>query len=192
MDEEKQEIIRCVAIIEILGKPKEHVEKSMQGYLEKLRAEKYLSILKEETAPIEERDKMFGTFVEIEMLVEKINDLISFCFDYMPSSVEIIKPESLKINSRDIQNMLNDLQARLHNTDMLAKKQKFEIDLLKKSLNAGLKNIISLALIMKKKLTKDELSKFTGIEEKQLDPFLETLITEGHLKKEEDLYSLNK
>ena len=136
--------------------------------------------------------KVPGTFVEIEMLVEKINDLISFCFDYMPSSVEIIKPESLKVNSRDIQNMLNDLQARLHSTDMLAKKQKFEINLLKKSLNAGLKNLISLALVMKKKLTKDELSKFSGIEENQLDPFLETMINEGHLKKEEDLYSLNK
>jgi len=191
-EEKKENIIRCVAILEILGKPKEHVEKSMQMYLDKIKSENYLSILKENVAEVKEQEKMFSTFAEIEMVVDSVSNLIGFCFDYMPSSIEILKPEVLSMKDKDIQNMLNDLQARLHNTDMVAKKQKFEIDILKKSLNSGLRNIISLTLAAKKSLNKDELSKFTGISENQLDSFLDALIKEGYLKKEEDLYSLNK
>jgi len=192
MEEEKTEIIRCVTIIEILGKPKEHVEKSMQMYLDKIKEESYLSILKQDVAEAKEQEKMFSTFAEIEMVVKGVSNLIGFCFDYMPSSIEILKPEELKLKDKDIQNMLNDLQARLHNTDMVAKKQKFELDLMKRSLNTALKNMISLTLAAKKNLNKQELSKFTGIAEDQLSPFLDALIKEGYLKKEEDLYSLNK
>ena len=88
MEEEKENIIRCVAIIEVLGKPKEHVEKSMNMYLEKLKKEDYLSILKEEVAEVKKlEDNMFSTFAEMELLIKGPINLISFCFDYMPSSI---------------------------------------------------------------------------------------------------------
>ena len=95
------------------------------------------------------------------------------------------------MKDKDIQNLLNDLQARLHQTDMVAKKQKFEIDLLKNSLNAGLKNIISLALAAKKSLNVEDLSKYSGISGEQIGPFLKQLKEEGKIKEEDGMYSLN-
>ena len=97
--------------------------------------------------------------------------------------------EELKLKMNDLSSMLTDLQARLHKVDMVAKSYKIENDFVKRNMNALMKNLVML-LLKSKSLNLQQLSKFTGINEKELEPFLETLIKDNKIKKEEDIYSL--
>ena len=63
-----------------------------------------LIVLNEEIADAKEKEKLWTTFVDMEMVVKGIPKLISFCFDYMPSSVEITKPEEFVLKKSTIEN----------------------------------------------------------------------------------------
>ena len=190
MASEKQHI-RCKTIIEVLGKPKEHVEKTIKEYIEQIKKDSDLIILKEHFADAKQQEEMWSIFAELEMVVKGIPKLIGFCFDYMPSSIEVLKPDELILNSRETADFLNDLQARLHSMDMLVKQLKNENNFLKRNMHNVFKNIILVALAQAK-LKKEHLSKITGIVEKELEIYLNKLIEEKVIKKEGELYSLKK
>ena len=181
--------IRCKSIIEILGKPKEHVEKTMKRYVDKIKQDSELVILNTNFSNVEEKDKLWAIFTEIEMIAKGIPKLIGFCFDYMPSSIEILKPEEFTMKYSTIQDFINDLQARLHAVDMVVKQQKNENDFLKRNMSTAVNNIILLSLA-KNKLDKEYLSKITGIKEEELNIFLKELIEEKRIKEENNIYSL--
>lgn len=181
--------IRCRTIIEVLGKPKEHVESTLKQYIEKIREDNDLAILNENFAEAVQQQQLWSAFAELEMVVKDIPKLIGFCFDYMPSSIEIIKPEELAVSNREIADLLNDLQARLHKMDMMIKQVKGENDFLRKNMNALVKNIIMISLA-KNSLSAENLSKAAGIPEKELLPFIELLLKEDKIRKEGEFYSL--
>jgi hypothetical protein len=188
-DDEKieQGKILCRFIIEMLGAPKEHIEKTMKGYVAKLKEDKELEIIKEDYADVKPQDKMFSTFVELEVWVKDIYKVVEFCFDALPSSVEIIEPESIKLESRELAGLLNDLQAKLHKMDLAIKSLKGTNIILDKNANNLLRNIILLSLKENtKKIT--EISKDVGIIDKHLQPFIDKMVEEGNLKKEGDKY----
>ena len=195
MPEEKliaeQTHIRCKVIIEILGKPKEHVEKTLRIYIDKIKNDSDLIILNSEFSEAVEKEKLWATFVELDMVIKGIPKLIAFCFDYMPSSIEIIKPEEFMMKKSTVENLMNDLQARLHDVDMIVKKQKNENDFLKQNLNKSASNTILLSLASEN-MDKENLSKVTGIPDKELNIFLDNLIKENKIRKENDIYSLVK
>ena len=58
-------------------------------------------------------------------------------------------------------------------------------------MNNAVKNIIFLALT-KSKLNNEMLSKITGINQEELEIYLNNLIEEKAIKKEDNLYSLYK
>src|SRR3989338_5692131 len=122
MDEElEKKKIRFRTIIEVLGKPQDYVEKMISGFIEKIKEDDKYIILKEHMEAVKPQDKFFTTFAELEIVAKNFEALFGFCFDYMPSSIEIIKPEEFSIPNRQISNLLNDLQARNHKVDMVVK-----------------------------------------------------------------------
>ena len=123
------------------------------------------------------------------MIIKGIPKLIAFCFDYMPSSIEISKPEEFVMRKSSVEDLINDLQARLHDVDMTVKRQKNENDFLKQNLNKSVSNIILISLASGN-LNKGELSEVTGIHDKELDIFLEELLKGNKLKEEQGIYSL--
>ena len=181
--------IRCKVIIEILGKPKEHVEKTLRMYVDKIKDDSDLIILNSEFSEAVEKEKLYAIFVELDMIIKGIPKLIAFCFDYMPSSIEISKPEEFVMRKSSVEDLINDLQARLHDVDMTIKRQKNENDFLRQNLNKSVSNIILISLASEN-LNKGELSKVTGIHDKELDIFLEELLKDNKLKEEEGIYSL--
>ena len=181
--------IRCKVIIEILGKPKEHVEKTLRMYVDKIKDDSDLIILNSDFSEAVENEKLWATFVELDMIIKGIPKLIAFCFDYMPSSIEISKPEEFVMRKSSVEDLINDLQARLHDVDMTVKRQKNENDFLRQNLNKSVSNIILISLASGN-LNKGELSKVTGIHDKELDIFLEELLKDNKLKEEEGIYSL--
>ena len=181
--------IRCRTIIEVLGKPKEHVESAIKEYIEHIKEDSELVILNEDYSEIKEQGKLWSKFVELDIVIKGTKKLISFCFEYMPSSLEVLKPESLTLTNAELANFLNDLQARLHSVDMVVKQLKAESDFLKLNMNAVLHNSILICLKVSK-LNIEQLSKITGVDKKELEIFAEKLVRENKIKKEWDLYTL--
>jgi hypothetical protein len=115
------EIIRIKTIIEIVGKPREHINKTMQKVVELLESNDKFSIIEKKIAETKEIKGLWSTFGEFEISFSSFDDISTFCFEFMPSSIEIISPEKLKIDSREIENFTNDVLAKLHQYDMVVK-----------------------------------------------------------------------
>lgn len=177
-------------IIEILGKPKEHVENSMKLYLKNIKEDKNFTVAKLSVAEVEQKDELFATFAELEITCKKMEHLVGFCFDYMPSSVEILEPEAVELSAIDASDLFNDLQARLHNVDMIAKKLTNENEFLKKNLHTLLTNFLGILLVAKQRTSK-ELAALSGISEQEVEEFLKHLVAKGKVKKEGEHYKLH-
>lgn len=181
--------IRCRTIIEVLGKPKDYVENSIKDYIEHIKEDSELVILSEEYSEAKEQDDLWSKFVELDLVIKGTHKVIGFCFEYMPSSIEIVKPAHLVMANSELSSFLNDLQARLHNVDMIVKKLKSENDFLKRNMNAIIQNTIMICLKVGS-LSLEHLSLITGVEKKELEIFVEKLIKEDKIKKENEIYSL--
>lgn len=183
--------IRVRTIIEVLGKPKEHTEKTIRDYVEKIKEDNDFVILKEHFSESEEQkhgeETYYAIFVELEFLVKGLHPLIGFCFNYMPSSIEIEKPEELTLPADMMNALFNDLQARLHKVDMVVKQGINENHFLRKNLKTSMRNLIIIT-IANHPMSMPSLIKATGIEEKVLSQFVNELIGEGKIEKDEDTY----
>lgn len=181
------------AVIEVLGKPKEHVEEAFQSYIKDLKADKRYKIVTEDYAEIkkQEQEEMWSTFAELEIKAAKLDDLIFFCFNYMPSMIEIVEPSELMVSDVDFSKVLNDLQAKLHHLGIITKQMKAENEFLHRNMGALLKNYVHL-LLSKEKMNSERLSRFTGLAKDKMEDFLDQLIDKGEIDLEEGLYSLKK
>ena len=57
--------IRCRTIIEVLGKPKEHVEKSIKDYIEHIKKDSELVILNEEYSEMKSRESSGASLLSL-------------------------------------------------------------------------------------------------------------------------------
>src|SRR3989338_4759046 len=89
----EQTHIRCKVIIEVLGKPKGHVEDSIRDYVEMIKKDSELIAMNADFSEAAEKNWLWAVFVELYMVVKGIQKLIGFCFDYMPSSIYITNPD---------------------------------------------------------------------------------------------------
>ena len=121
-------------VIEVAGFPKEHIEEVMKKVIDKVK-ENFEISKSEIFESVELKDKMAGfwsVFSEIELKFDDINAITVFCFEYMPSSIEILEPEELKFDAMNFGGFLNDLLARLHEYDMVVKNLQAENMVMKK------------------------------------------------------------
>ena len=181
--------IRCRAIIEVLGKPQEYVERAIKEYVDHIKKDSELVILNEDYSETKEQGKLWSQFVELDLVIKGTPKLISFCFEYMPSSLEVMKPEHLILTNHELSSFLNDLQARLHSVDRIVKELRAENEFVKNNLNAIINNMILICLKVSK-LGLEQLSKITGIEQKELEVYIEKLTKENKIKKQEEHYTL--
>lgn len=107
------------AIIEILGKPKEHVEQTIAKVLEELKKREGLKVVTENIADTKEVEHFFSSYIDVELKLDDMDKLIDFCFDFLPSNIEIIDPEKIDIDSHLFAEYMNDLLAKLHQQSMV-------------------------------------------------------------------------
>lgn len=185
---EKQKIT-CRLIIEILGKPEQHVVDTLRALLKKLKEEKGVKITKGTVHKPKQEGNFFSAFSEIEAELDDIALLSNICFNYMPSSIEIISPEKLDMNPLMISDFINDLMARLHEVDMRLKSITSQNIVLDSNCLSLLKNMFILALKQKQKTMK-ELTEDTGIPEEQLKIFIKRFTEGGLISKKGEKYLL--
>ena len=180
-------------VIEVLGKPKEHVEEALKGYIHKIKTDKNFTLIKEEFAETNQQEEqgLWATFAELEVKTPSVDNLTGFCFDYMPSLLEVISPKEIRFTDANVSQFLNDLQAKLHQIDMIAKQLQVENSFLNKSLGGLLKNYV-VVLLSKGDLTSKQLSGLTGINQDKLEDFLDQLIDEQKIDLNDGVYTLKK
>ena len=189
--EEKIQGIRFRTIIEMLGKPKEHIEKTLRDFVERIREDSEYILAKENYAESVPRENLWSTYAELEVVTKDISRIMAFCFEYMPSSVEILMPQNFTIENHVVTGMLNDLQGRLHNVDMIIKRLRAENDLLKRNMKISIENLITILLKLNA-MSFDELSTYTGINRDELSAFLSVLIKDSKIKLDNEKYVLVK
>ena len=185
--------VLCRCIIEMLGAPKEHIEQTLKDYIKQIKEDdeehRNYEFVKEEYAEAVPAGKLFSNFVELEIWFKGIPELIAFCFDSMPSSIEILEPQHFKLNASDFSGLLNDLQAKLHQIDMGLKNLNAKHKILERNSSALLRNLI-LSVLKQGPIGIDKLSGNVGIPKDQLKPFLEKLIKDNFIKFDENIYKL--
>ncbi len=139
------EEIRAVLIIEIMGRPAAHAKKSLENHLEQMKERKNFKLIsKTLSKPRKMKDvdvEMYTCFAEVEIETDNIFALTEIIFDYFPSSVEILSPEKLSFDISDATNFLNDLTARLHKYDEVAKMAQVQNQQLQNQFQEKLKEI---------------------------------------------------
>ena len=109
--------VHAKMIFEIAGKPESHVNKTMKETVHKFGEEK-IKLIKAVKHPAKNiGEGVFSTFSEVEFLTSRISYLFEFVYDYMPSSLEIMGPDSMTETASNIADILNDVMAKLHQYD---------------------------------------------------------------------------
>ena len=115
--------IRAIFMIEMLGKPAEHVEEKMQDTVKKLSEESNLEVVDKKVAKpkqVKDEENVFSSFAEVEFKTS-LKKIMGLVFAYMPSNVEIVTPERIVTNNSDMSAVLNLLTQKLHKYDEFAK-----------------------------------------------------------------------
>lgn len=111
-------------IIEVIGKPAEHLIEVLEDIIKKINEEKGIKINSKkihEAKPIEEMKGFFSSFAEIEIEAEEMMHLVRIVFIYMPSHVEIIYPELIALTNNTWSTILTELIRKIHKYDETAR-----------------------------------------------------------------------
>jgi len=129
--------IHASLVIEILGRPAKHVSEAMDTIITRMGSEKGIEILTKEIhepAPVEKSKDLFTTFAEIEVELDSLSNYFGILFAYMPSHIEIIRPEKYNIMNSELNDLGNNLVQRLHNYDAVTKKALSDVQILTQKL----------------------------------------------------------
>lgn len=124
------------AIIEILGFPEEHVKEVTLKIIEKLKTEEGITLTKDQIHPAEKiKDRFFSCFAEVELKVHDFSKLLKFCYDYMPSSIDILDTEKVTMPIREFNFGINEMLECLHQYNIAVNNLTNKIKQLEKKTN---------------------------------------------------------
>lgn len=191
-------------MVEVVGKPKEHVQQAIKTIVDHASKMEGITLVRKDIAPtkkfnskdasstegkiIERTGDLFSTFAELEFKAKGFEAMEAFCFEFLPSSFEIIEPEDVMTLNRDLSKLMNDFLARIHTVDMHVKRLNFENQALRTNAGLLLRNMIIVSVKAKPKNLED-LSQAVGIPTDQLTPFLGQLKHGKFIKEENGIYS---
>jgi len=170
--------IHINSILEIVGKPKEHVEATFNDYIAQMEKNQKWDVLSKtvhEVIEVDGSQNLFSTFAEIEVLLKDMGALYDFCFECMPASVEIVAPVELKLKARHASAAINDLLGKIHQLDMHAKQMTQQNSIYIENLQIAIQNAI-LIFLAQKPHTIQSISVAVGVAPLQLKPILDKMV----------------
>ncbi|MDD3151124.1 MAG: hypothetical protein PHV68_09890 [Candidatus Gastranaerophilales bacterium] len=130
--------VRAEMIIEVLGRPPQHLIDTLNKIIEEIDKENGVKVLRKKVnEPQELKDKQQGfytTFAEIEVEAKEILYIAMLMFKYMPAHIEITYPEAIALTNNGWNEILNELTRRLHGYDEVARVLQIEKNILEKKL----------------------------------------------------------
>lgn len=124
--------IEAAIILEMIGRPADYLKSALNNFIATMVAEDGIKITSKkihEPKKIKESSDMFSTFAEIEIkcALEKLFFIVS---KYMPSHIEILKPEGIKMTNLELSTLMTEFARRLHKYDEIAKGMGIKIQIL--------------------------------------------------------------
>jgi len=117
-------MVTAVMIVEILGRPAEHAREAIEKFMENLDKVKGIEVLKKDFSEpklVEKEKDLHTCFCETEFTSENMSQLVDIMFDFMPSSIEILDPPRVSLESSEATSLLNGISGRLHRYDDIVK-----------------------------------------------------------------------
>ncbi|HII29803.1 hypothetical protein COT48_01545 [Candidatus Woesearchaeota archaeon CG08_land_8_20_14_0_20_47_9] len=176
-------------IVEVIGKPRSFVDESIAAEIKQVKTLETSRLLKKRVFKTKKKKTFYSGFAELTLLFDDIRSMMDFCFDYMPSSIEVIEPGTVAVQEVELSNFLNDVLARLHNMDMIIKTTKTESRILNETSRRLLLNLVILSL-RKGPKSLDQISAEVGVPAAQLSNFLPLFVRNRQIRKEGDNYLL--
>ena len=150
MNSDETKNIKAIIILEVIGKPPEHLIETLENLIKQIDEEKGINVKKKEIKkpmPMEKKvgflksggeekakqhKDFYTTFAEIEIEAEEIFNLAFLMFKYMPAHVEIISPELIALTNNGWNEIFNELTRRLHGYDEVARMLQVEKEILER------------------------------------------------------------
>jgi len=136
--------VRAMIVLEILGKPPEHINTTMKEVVSNLDKEQGITVIRKdikEPKLIEQKNKegkqipgaeeIHTSFAEVELEASELVDLAYIVFKYMPSHVEVISPGEILLRNFDLSSILSGVASKLHQYDAIAKSALIQNQILK-------------------------------------------------------------
>jgi hypothetical protein len=137
LNENETRGIRANLILEVIGRPPEHLVQTLGELIEKIDEEEGVQVLEKkvhEPELMKDQDQFYSSFAEIVVEVEEIVMLAGIMFKYMPAHVEVIEPELIALTNNGWNEILNEVTLKLHKYDDVARIITNEKNLLEKKL----------------------------------------------------------
>jgi hypothetical protein len=122
--EDRSKWIKATIILEIIGKPPEHLVNTLEEIIKNIGEEKGVEVIdKKINEPILMKDskEFYTTFAEVDLEVENISYLSILMFRYMPSHIEVREPEFIALTNSGWTDILSELTRRLHGYEEVAR-----------------------------------------------------------------------
>ena len=135
---EKETRMNAILIMDIVGRPAEHLVETLEkiiGEIEKEKGTLIVSKTIKEPVFMKNQKDFYTTFAEIEVEVDEILILAGLVFKYMPAHVEIISPEIIGLSNNSFGEILNEIARRLHGYDEIARVMQIEKQILFKKIS---------------------------------------------------------
>lgn len=119
------EKIQARLILEILGRPKEHVTEALKMIADKISKEKGVKIIEKQIHPpveVKEAKDLYAAFMEIVIECDTLSSFFGIVFAYMPANIEIMEPLNIEVRNDEFSALANRIIQRLHNYDAIARK----------------------------------------------------------------------
>ena len=121
----------AIMIVEVMGRPKEHLVETLENISKEISEEKGVKLQSKkinEPSLVKDQEDLFTTFAEIEVQVEDPLILSILMFKYMPAHVEVVEPEKFIFTNVEYGDILNELTRRLHRYEELVKVMQFQME----------------------------------------------------------------
>lgn len=123
-------MVRAVIIVEMAGKPPNHVKESLKKHMDSLKELKdveVLSIQVSEPKLVKNSKSTFGCFSKAEIEVSNLFKLSEIVFNFMPSFIEVVDPPKVQFSAQEATAFLNSIAGRLHHYDDILKLAHFKM-----------------------------------------------------------------
>lgn len=126
-------------VLEILGRPSEHVNEALKSLVMKLGSEQGIKIIEKtyhKSVPVKDSKNLFTAFAEVSLELDSLYNYLGILFAYMPAHIELVYPEKIILSNSDLNDLGNRLIQRLHDYDAITKRSLMEKDILVNKLQA--------------------------------------------------------
>lgn len=186
-------MIRATAIVQILGKPKEHIEKVVKDIADTIPEQGY-TVERTELMPVEPaegEDGLFSGLFEVDIKVKDHEELFAFIQDYNPTTIEVSEPDEFTMRLPEYNGLVTTIVSIVQQYDQLLKEKIAENIAVSKRADQLIRNLVTLSIAIKPKGI-ESIRLETGLSDQVLTPYLAALVKDGTIEKNGIIYSIAK